>query len=43
MYRDFREDHATTPHPARYPLFDIAVTENPGAAAPDPRTRANSI
>ena len=32
MYRDFREDHGTANlHPARYPLFDIAVTENPAA------------
>ena len=30
MYRDFRQEHATSPHPARYPLFDLAVTENPG-------------
>lgn len=29
MYRDFREDHPATAHPARYPLFDLAVTENP--------------
>ncbi len=31
MVRDFREDHALTPHPARYPLFDLVVTENPRA------------
>lgn len=30
MYQDFRRDHATTPHPARFPLFDFAVAENPG-------------
>ena len=30
MYGDFRQDHALAPHPARYPLFDLAVTENPG-------------
>jgi amino acid adenylation domain-containing protein/thioester reductase-like protein len=37
MYRDFRQDHAfahaAAPHPARYPLFDLAVTENPGIPA----------
>ena len=34
MYRDFHEGQSITPHPARYPLFDIAVTENPAAAEP---------
>jgi amino acid adenylation domain-containing protein/thioester reductase-like protein len=29
MYRDFRQDHTLAPHPARYPLYDLAVTENP--------------
>lgn len=29
MYRDFRQDGAGM-HPARHPLFDLAVTENPG-------------
>jgi amino acid adenylation domain-containing protein len=29
MYRDGRRDYV---HPARYPLFDMAVTENPGVA-----------
>jgi amino acid adenylation domain-containing protein/thioester reductase-like protein len=33
MVADFRRDHAVSPHPARYPLFDLAVTENPSAAA----------
>ena len=33
MYRDFRQDRAQAPHPARYPLFDVVVTENPGAVA----------
>jgi len=28
MVRDFRQDHASASHPARYPLFDFAVTEN---------------
>jgi amino acid adenylation domain-containing protein/thioester reductase-like protein len=41
MYRDFRQDHATShamsPHPARYPLFDLAVIENPGF----PNTKRN--
>jgi amino acid adenylation domain-containing protein/thioester reductase-like protein len=32
MYRDLRQDHAAAAHPARYPLFDLAVTENPGAS-----------
>ena len=30
IYRDFRRDHNLAPHPARYPLFDFAVAENPG-------------
>ncbi|MGA3009070.1 MAG: amino acid adenylation domain-containing protein [Terracidiphilus sp.] len=30
IYRDFRENHSAPAHPARYPLFDFAVTENPG-------------
>ena len=30
MYSDFRQASAVAPHPARYPLFDLAVTENPG-------------
>lgn len=29
MYQDFRRDHALARHPARYPLFDFAVAENP--------------
>jgi amino acid adenylation domain-containing protein/thioester reductase-like protein len=31
MYRDFRQEYTPAPHPARYPLFDLAVTENPSA------------
>ena len=31
IYSDFRQGHAGSPHPARYPLFDFAVTENPGS------------
>ncbi len=30
---DFRQHSAATPHPARHPLFDLAVTEDLGAAA----------
>ena len=30
MLRDFRADHSQSIHPARHPLFDVAVTENPG-------------
>ena len=29
IYGDFRRDRPLTTHPARYPLFDIAVSENP--------------
>lgn len=32
IYQDFRRDQAVSPHPARFPLFDFAVAENPGAA-----------
>ncbi|PKU22236.1 non-ribosomal peptide synthetase [Telmatospirillum siberiense] len=32
IYQDFRRDHPGLGHPARYPLFDLAVTENPGTA-----------
>jgi amino acid adenylation domain-containing protein/thioester reductase-like protein len=31
IYGDFRREHPQATHPARYPLFDIAVTENPSA------------
>ena len=30
MYRDFWNRRPRQRHPARYPLFDLAVTENPG-------------
>ena len=30
-YRDFRSDHGFVPHPARHPLFDLVVTDNPGS------------
>jgi len=29
IYRDFRRQQQQVAHPGRYPLFDIAVTENP--------------
>jgi amino acid adenylation domain-containing protein/thioester reductase-like protein len=29
IYREYRKDHALAIDPARYPLFDFAVTENP--------------
>lgn len=32
MYRDFRQHRAETPHPGRYPIFDLAVMENSEAA-----------
>ena len=35
MISDFRRDNAGPFHPARYPLFDMAVTENPRAVATD--------
>ncbi len=30
IYQDFRRDHPAPVQPARYPLFDFAVTDNPG-------------
>lgn len=32
IYQDFRRDRTITPHPARFPLFDFAVAENPGTS-----------
>ena len=32
IVRDFRRDHPQAVNPGRYPLFDIAVTENPGVS-----------
>ena len=32
IYSDFRQGSGAAPHPARYPLFDMAVTENAGNA-----------
>lgn len=34
IYQDFRRDHTWAPSPARYPLFDFAVAENPGEVPP---------
>src|SRR5262249_12197084 len=34
IYRDFWTEHPERRHPARYPLFDFAVTENPEVSAP---------
>jgi amino acid adenylation domain-containing protein/thioester reductase-like protein len=31
IYQDWRDDHNVALHPARHPLFDIAVTENPAS------------
>jgi non-ribosomal peptide synthetase component F len=38
MYKDFRQDRAAAPHPARYPLFDLVVAGEPrhGAAERQP-------
>jgi amino acid adenylation domain-containing protein/thioester reductase-like protein len=33
IYQDFRRDRSAATNPARYPLFDFAVTENPGIPA----------
>ncbi|MFV3127390.1 amino acid adenylation domain-containing protein [Niveispirillum sp. KHB5.9] len=33
--RDFRQDHPSLADPARYPLFDMAVTENPAVQVDD--------
>ncbi|EAT58876.1 non-ribosomal peptide synthetase [Chlorobium ferrooxidans] len=35
IYSDFRRNHELSRHPGRYPLFDIAVTENPALSQPD--------
>jgi amino acid adenylation domain-containing protein len=37
MYRDFWSGRPQHRHPARYPLFDFAVTENPEAPPPPAR------
>ena len=37
IYGDFRREHPQATHPARYPLFDIGVTENP-AVGVNPET-----
>jgi amino acid adenylation domain-containing protein/thioester reductase-like protein len=36
MHRDFRQDRPIAPDPARHPLCDFAVTENPSAPETDP-------
>ena len=41
MHRDFRRDHPLAPHPARYPLCDFLVTENP--VAPENRSGASEL
>lgn len=33
IYGDFRREHPQAAHPARYPLFDIGVTENPAVGS----------
>ena len=33
IYQDFRRDRPATAHAGRHPLFDIAVTEDPGIAS----------
>ena len=35
MHRDFRRDHPIASHPARSPLIDLVVTENPAALETD--------
>jgi amino acid adenylation domain-containing protein/thioester reductase-like protein len=39
IYQDHRHRHAPARHPSRYPVFDIAVTENPPASARQMRRR----
>ncbi|MBB3264822.1 amino acid adenylation domain-containing protein/thioester reductase-like protein [Azospirillum sp. OGB3] len=34
IHQEFRRSQPQAHHPARYPLFDLAVTENPAMAAP---------
>ncbi|MGR0188478.1 amino acid adenylation domain-containing protein [Azospirillum aestuarii] len=34
IHQEFRRHQPQAHHPARYPLFDLAVTENPAMAAP---------
>jgi len=35
--QDFRNRHAASNHPTRFPLFDLAVTENPGLGSASER------
>ena len=39
MYHDLWSGHPRPRHPARYPLFDLAVTENPPASVPSSPAR----
>lgn len=38
IYGEFRREHPQTVHPGRYPLFDIAVTENPALGSSQNQT-----
>jgi hypothetical protein len=40
IYQDLRRDHPSAIHPGRYPLFDLAVTENPAVGDTDTDTPA---
>jgi amino acid adenylation domain-containing protein/thioester reductase-like protein len=40
---DFQKQTRVIRHPARHPLFDIAVTENPGPAPLDQETRQDTL
>ncbi|MES2355827.1 MAG: amino acid adenylation domain-containing protein [Pseudomonadota bacterium] len=42
IYQDFRECQSQPHHPARYPLFDFVVTENPGKSSPLPQAGEGS-
>ena len=42
MYHDFWEAHPEHRHPARYPLFDLAVSENPAAGEDEALLRGGS-
>lgn len=43
IYSDHRQSSTVAPHPARYPLFDLAVTENLGAADAALRSVAHTM
>ena len=40
--RDFKQDHPSLVQPGRYPLFDLAVTENPALVTP-PKMDADTL